>query len=268
MSNMCVVFARDNRCESFLAQDATRIMMRELVGFMEFVTDGIRGKLAYTRARGERGSQEPREKINPVRLTKNMTYMFEALLALCGFVEDVATGVWSPTSVDAVTLLLGPEATPLGVNCLKRTWFFSRLALDQHCDRAGIPRVVQIEPLDCCDRTVYERAQAVLGDEATDDEGRLFPAWMLQNKFEDKLLCSSPLDPRVRAYAEVLKPTVRVHVGILFARGHGREVPMGAEVHVEYDVQLMKRTPEVPSARAEPLFFASAEAGLAALPGL
>ena len=43
---------------------------------------------------------------------------------------------------------------------------------------------------------------------------------------------------------------------------------MGAEVHVEYDVQLMKRTPEVPSARAEPLFFASAEAGLAALPGL
>ena len=32
--------------------------------------------------------------------------------------------------------------------------------------------------------------------------------------------------------------------------------------------QLMKRTPEVSSARAEPLFFASAEAGLAALPGL
>ena len=49
--------------------------MRELAGFMEFVTDGIRGKLAYTRARGERGSQEPREKINPVRLTKNMTYL-------------------------------------------------------------------------------------------------------------------------------------------------------------------------------------------------
>ena len=93
MSNMCVVFARDNRCESFLAQDATRIMMRELVGFMEFVTDGIRGKLAYTRARGERGSQEPREKINPVRLTKNMPHMSEALLALCGFVENIATGV-------------------------------------------------------------------------------------------------------------------------------------------------------------------------------
>ena len=74
--------------------------MRELAGFVEFATDGIRGKLAYTRARGERGgSQEPREKINPVRLTKNMTCMFEALLALCGFVEDVATGVWSPTSV-------------------------------------------------------------------------------------------------------------------------------------------------------------------------
>ena len=74
--------------------------MRELAGFMEFATDGIRGKLAYTRARGERGgSQEPREKINPVRLTKNMPCMFEALLALCGFVEDVATGVWSPTSV-------------------------------------------------------------------------------------------------------------------------------------------------------------------------
>ena len=100
--------------------------MRELVGFMDFVTDGIRGKPAYTRARGERGSQESREKINPVRLTKIMTYMFDALLALCGFVEDVATGVWSPTSVDTVTLLLGPEATPLGVNCLKRTtWFFS-----------------------------------------------------------------------------------------------------------------------------------------------
>ena len=30
-------------------------------------------------------------------------------------------------------------------------------------------------------------------------------------------------------------------------------------MHVEYDVQLMKRTREVPSARAEPLFFASAE---------
>ena len=190
--------------------------MKELVGFIKFVTEGIRGKLAYTRARGERGSQqEPREKINPVRPTKNMTYTFEALLALCGFVEDVGTGMWSPTSVDAVTLLLGPEATPLGVNCLRRMWFFSRLALDQHFDRAGIPRIMQIEPLDCCDRTVYERARAVLGDEATDDEGRLFPVWLLQNTFEDKLPCSSPLDPRVRAYAEVLKPTVRVHIGIL-----------------------------------------------------
>jgi hypothetical protein len=43
---------------------------------------------------------------------------------------------------------------------------------------------------------------------------------------------------------------------------------MGAEVHVAYDVQLMTRTPEVPSARAESLFFASAEEGLAVLPGL
>ena len=68
----------------------------------------------------------------------------------------------------------------------------------------------------------------------------------------------------MRAYADVLKPTVRVHVGIMFAREHGREVLMGAEVHVEYDVQLTKRTPEVPSACAEPLFFASAEEGLAA----
>ena len=211
---------------------ALAIVMKELVQLMGIMADDVRRGLRPSRPAHTDKQLGSRDIVStmPITLADNAANVFEALLALCGFVEDSSSGEWTPALESALERLFGAYAQPTGVNMLKKMWTFTLSDLQT----AGVPlKSAIINPHDVASSTIVKHAVAELGAQgAVDGDGRPLPDYILRNKMED-LWCKVPADVRVRAHAEVVHASVHVHA-VKVAAPNGARVVLGARAFVRF----------------------------------
>ena len=187
---------------------AARVLMKELLAYVDILGDSVRSKLKKNVTRTNNGAavDDARDYVNisePVILSNNLLTIFELLLRACGFQKN--SNLFAPLVPQAVHALFGHSCSLAGLNWLRRLWFFNHRDLVHYnvsaapADQVGLSLA---NPLVATDEELYRFGPAELSAAAQRQSGVL-PAWTMRNLLEDARAQEGARTSRVQAMATV-----------------------------------------------------------------
>ena len=130
--------------------------------------------------------------------------LLKLLLKTGGFIENEA-GDFVAASDDAIINTFGSSTMKGMFNPLRKTAYFPRT---EHHRLAPTEGIFITNPLTSPDSLIYAGAADEIGARAYDEEGKIFPAYVLRELIDAELAKGSIPDWRVRAIAHVEPPMV------------------------------------------------------------